>query len=74
MDSHSCELFRIILLVSFTTVFKPGADVVRLPSIVGRHVVDVPELLLPELTNFNTVRESVDEDVAVIRSTDHEVF
>lgn len=42
MDSHSCELFRIILLVSFTTVFKPGADVVRLPSIVRRHVVDVP--------------------------------
>jgi hypothetical protein len=42
MDSHSCELFRIILLVSFTTVFKPGADVVRLPSSVRSHFVDVP--------------------------------
>jgi len=54
-------------LIGFAAVLKPIVDIVRLEASIRVHVVDIPELLLAQLTNLNTVRKPVDVDVAVVR-------
>jgi len=53
-------------LIGFAAVLKPIVDIVRLEASIRVHVVDIPKLLLAQLTNLNTVRKPVDVDVAVV--------
>ena len=53
-------------------LFEPVTHIVRFNRLIGRHVVNVPQILLVELADSDAVRKSMKKDIIILSGCQHE--